>query len=214
MIRVSLIKLTVGSAHTAVGGLLSSTVTVAVQVLVLPFTSVTVSVSVLGPTSEQSKLVWLKERLRMPQASPDPLFTAAAVAEPLPLASSCTVRFWQRAVGATLSSTVIVASQVLKLPFTSVTVSVDILFSPTSLQVKAVAVALRLAIPPGTGWDEQLLAVEPPLISEPRIEALPVALSCTVRFWQRAVGGVLSNTLILILQVSRLPVASSAVQRS
>ena len=68
----------------AVGATLSSTVMVAVQVVVLPFTSVTVSVSVFAPTSAQAKLVWLKEILAMAQLSLDPLSTAAAVVEPWP----------------------------------------------------------------------------------------------------------------------------------
>jgi hypothetical protein len=59
----------------ATGLTLSSTVTTVVQVLTLPFTSVTVSVSVLAPTSEQTNAVWLKAKLAMAQLSELPLLT-------------------------------------------------------------------------------------------------------------------------------------------
>jgi len=55
------------------GAMLSTTVTVAVQVEEFPFTSVTVRVTVLAPTFEQLKLVLLNERLAIPQLSLDPL---------------------------------------------------------------------------------------------------------------------------------------------
>ena len=71
--------------------MLSSTVTVAEHVLELPFTSVTVNVTVLSPTSSQSKLVISNERLSIPQASLDPLSMSVVVIDAAPLASSCTV---------------------------------------------------------------------------------------------------------------------------
>ena len=60
-----------------------------------------------------------------------------AVIDTFPEASSWTVRSWQSAIGATLSSTVIVAVHVDTFPFTSVTVSVTTLLVVTSAQVKA-----------------------------------------------------------------------------
>ena len=66
------------------GGTMSTTVTVAVQVLELLFTSVTVRVTPFVPTFEQSKLVLLKTKGWRPQASLLPLFTAEAVVPPLP----------------------------------------------------------------------------------------------------------------------------------
>jgi hypothetical protein len=92
---------------------LSSTVTTVVQVLTLPFTSVTVSVSVLAPTSEQTNAVWLSAKLAMAQLSEEPLLTKAAVVLPFPVASSCTVTFWQSAIGLMVSSIVTWAVQVL-----------------------------------------------------------------------------------------------------
>ena len=59
----------------AVGLMMSCTVMVAVQVLTLLLSSVTVKVTVLAPTSVQSKSVWLKDIDAMPQLSDDPLST-------------------------------------------------------------------------------------------------------------------------------------------
>ena len=78
----------------------------------------------------------------MPQASDEPLFTAAAVVLPVPLLLSSTVTSWQTAAGLTLSFTVTVAVQVLVLLLTSVTVSVT-LFAPTLEQLKLVLLKLK-----------------------------------------------------------------------
>ena len=59
----------------AVGATLSSTVMVAVQVLTLLLSSVTVKVTVLAPTSVQSKLLLSSVIVAMPQLSNDPLST-------------------------------------------------------------------------------------------------------------------------------------------
>ncbi len=82
---------------------MSTTVIVAVHVLEFPLASVAVSTSVFAPTSEQTKADWLSTKLAIAQLSDEPLFTAAAVVEPLPLLSNCTVRFWQTATGEILS---------------------------------------------------------------------------------------------------------------
>ena len=65
----SLVRLTVGLLHTAVGGLLSSTVTVALQLLELPLGSMAVSLTVLAPMSSQSKLLTSRLRLLTAQLS-------------------------------------------------------------------------------------------------------------------------------------------------
>src|SRR5438067_82899 len=83
------------------GAVLSVTVTVAVQVWVLPLLSVTVRVTRLAPMLVQSKLVWLRLRLTMPQASLLPLLIWAGEMVTLPVPSNCTVMFWQTATGAT-----------------------------------------------------------------------------------------------------------------
>jgi len=57
----------------AVGGTLSSTVTVAVQVETFPLSSVTVKVTVFAPISLQSKVAGLTAILNIPQLSEEPL---------------------------------------------------------------------------------------------------------------------------------------------
>ena len=69
---------------------MSSTVTVAVAVVAFPAGSVTVSVTTFSPTSEHVKAVLLNAKVT-PQMSEEPLSTAAAVVDPFPLASNCTV---------------------------------------------------------------------------------------------------------------------------
>src|SRR5688500_8959496 len=157
----------------AVGATLSSTVTVAVQVEVFPLTSVTVKVTVFGPTLAQVKLVISKARLWIPHASLLPLSICAAVIVALPDASNCTVMFWQIAVGAILSSTVTVAVQVDVFPFTSVTVKVTV-FGPPLAQVQLVISSDRLWIPHAS--------LLPLSICAAVIVAVPAAFSCTVMF--------------------------------
>ena len=106
---------------------MSSTVMVVVHVVELPLTSVTVKTSVFAPTSEQTNAVWLNTKDAIAQLSELPLFTAAAVVDPFPVLSNWTVTFWQTAIGATLSSMVTLAEQVLVFPFTSVTVKMTVL---------------------------------------------------------------------------------------
>jgi hypothetical protein len=67
---------TVTSWQSAVGAMLSRTRHVVVQVLLLPFTSVTVRVTVLPLTFAQLNVVLARLRLAMPQASLLPLLTA------------------------------------------------------------------------------------------------------------------------------------------
>ena len=156
-----------------VGAILSSTVTVVVQVEVFPFTSVTVSVTVLSPISAHENVSGETESVAIPQASVEPPSTSAPVIVTVPFASSCAVKGWQVAVGATLSSTVTVAVQVELFPFTSVTVKVTVL-APISAQVKDAGETLNEVIPQ--------LSVEPLSISDAVIITFPVASSCKVIF--------------------------------
>ena len=82
---------TVTSWQRAVGGVLSSTVTSAVQVETFPFASVTVNVTVVTPVFEQSNEVGVTERLLMLQLSVLLLSKSAAIIAASPLASNCTV---------------------------------------------------------------------------------------------------------------------------
>src|ERR1043165_3606632 len=150
----------------ATGAILSSTVTVAVQVEVFPFTSVTVRVIVLGPTLLQSKALISSVEDVVPQASVEPLSISAAVIEALPVASNCIVMPWQLTTGLIVSITVTAASQVAVLPLTSVTVSVTV-FTPTSAQVKVNGKASRLK--------SIQLSLEPLSMSNGSSVALPVA---------------------------------------
>src|SRR6266508_2503677 len=79
---------TVMFLHRALGNTLSTTVTMASQVATLSLLSVTVSLTVFGPTLTQVKLVLSMARLLIPQASLLPLFTSAAVMLTLPVASN------------------------------------------------------------------------------------------------------------------------------
>ena len=181
---------------------MSSTVAVAVQVETFPLLSVTVNVTVLDPTFEQSKLFGETASEAMPQASDEPLSMSAAVIEPFPLLSNWTVTFWQTATGATLSSTVTVAVQVEALPPTSVTVSVTV-FAPTLEQEKLFGETASEAIPQASD--------EPLSMSEAVIEPLPVLSNCTVTFWHTTAGATVSSIVTFAVQVETLPLLSVTV---
>ena len=68
-----------------VGFIVSTTVTVAVPVFIFPFTSVTVNVTVLGPTLEQLKLLLFIVIVAIPHASLLPLLTWETVIDVFPL---------------------------------------------------------------------------------------------------------------------------------
>ena len=195
-------RLTVTFWQLATGATLSCTATVAVQVLVLPFTSVTVSTVVFAPTSLQANVLALMPTLATPQASLEPSLMAPAVVEPVPAPSNCTVTSWHAAVGAMPSTIVATAVQVLPLPLTSTTVKVR-LTAPTSLQPKAVWLRPTLAMPQAS--DDPLstaAAVVPPE---------PVVPSCTVMAWQMAFGATLSSTVTVAEQVLEFPLPSVTV---
>jgi len=80
LVKSGMVKSQFASGFTAksstgvrLGLILSSTVTVAMQVAWLPLLSVTVSVTVFGPISLQSNAVVFSDKLAMPQASLEPL---------------------------------------------------------------------------------------------------------------------------------------------
>ncbi len=102
--------------QTADGRMLSSTVTVAVQVAVLSLLSVTVRITGIAPKSVHVKLVLLAARLLMPQASVELLSSWAGRIVACPEPSSCMVIFWQTAPGGVTSCTVTFALQVAALP--------------------------------------------------------------------------------------------------
>ena len=76
-----------------VGRILSITVTVALQVVVIPSkASVTLSTTALAPRLEQSKLVISVSKVRTPTPTL-PLLTASSAIVTLPVASSGTIIF-------------------------------------------------------------------------------------------------------------------------
>jgi len=75
------------------GAILSTTVTVAVQVETFPFTSVTVSVTVLLPTLAQVNELGETVTEAIPQLSEEPLLICEAVIEAVPAALRLTDMF-------------------------------------------------------------------------------------------------------------------------
>jgi len=126
-----------GSTVTTFGATLSSTVTIVVAVLLLPFTSVTVNVTSFSPTLLQSNVSLSIAIEAMPQLSFEPLSMSTTVIEiSLPNSSNCTVNgAAAMGIGTILSSTVTITVAELLLPFTSVTVRVTVL-APTSTHEK------------------------------------------------------------------------------
>src|ERR1043165_3315501 len=188
----------------ATGAVVSTTVTVAVQLSLLPLLSVTVKVTVFGPTLAQVKVSGLTLREAIPQASLEPLSTSDAAMVAWPVASRLIVIFWHLATGLTLSSTVTVLEQLELFPLASTRVRVTVL-GPTLAQVKALGLTLREAMP-------QAASLEPLSTSAAVLRAWPVASSCTVIFLQAATGAVLSTTVTVAVQLSLLPLLSVTVK--
>jgi len=183
---------TVISWQTAVGGVISWTVTIATQVFTLPLLSVTVRVTLFAPTSAQVNALGEAVSEAMPQASFEPLSISAPVIEALPATFNCIVISWQIATGAVTSSTVTTALQVVVLLPTSLTCSVTVL-GPTLAQVNAFGVTVKLAIPQ--------LSELPLSTSAPVMDTLPVASNCTVMSWQTATGGTMSSSVITAISL-------------
>jgi hypothetical protein len=178
--------------QTGVGGVTSRTVTTELQVAVLPFTSVTVSVTVLGPMFEQLKLDGNTDLLWIPHASVDPLSTWAAVTLPPPEEFRLTVLGRQSAVGGVTSRIVTVELQVPVFPLLSVTVNVTE-FAPTFEQLNVFGLAEYEAIPQLSEEGVVLL-----LICEAGLNTkLPLEFRSKVRFLQRATGASLSTTVTI-----------------
>src|SRR5690554_2163777 len=188
---------------TTTGAVTSSTVTIAVALSVLPFESVMVRVTVLAPTSPQSKLDLSSVMLAIPQESVDPLSMSAAVILALPVVSNWMVMFWVTTAGAVTPSTVTIAVALSVLPFESVTVRVTVL-SPTCEQSKSYWLSVMLAIPQ--------VSVEPLSISAAVMLALPVASSWMVMFLVTTTGAVMSSTVTMAVAVSVLPLTSVTVR--
>ena len=125
--------------------MLSSTVTFAVQLPVLPAVSSTVKVTVTVPASAQVNTSGATLMEAMAQTAVLPLSISAAVMLATPEAFNSTVASWHNAVGAGLSM-VTTLVQLELLPFTSVTVRVTTL-SPALAQPNRLGSTLNDAIP-------------------------------------------------------------------
>src|SRR5438876_2968042 len=186
----------------AVDKTLSTTVTFASHVATLSLLSVTVSLTVFGPTLAQVKVFLSMARLLIPHAPSRRSSDLAAVMLAFPVASSCTVMFLHSAVGNTLSATVTIASHVATLSLLSVTVSLTV-FGPTLAQVKVFLSMARLLMPQAS--------LLPLLTSAAVMLALPLASNCTVMFLHSAVGNMLSATVTMASHVATLSLLSVTV---
>src|SRR5260370_22022520 len=128
-----------------VGGVTSRTVTVAVAMALLPLLSVTVRVTMLAPSLEQSKLDGLTARLVMAKVSVEALSTCAAVMLAMPVASRFTTMSCVWTVGGVASRTVTVAVALALLPLLSVNVRVRML-APWVEQSKLDGLPTRLVM--------------------------------------------------------------------
>ncbi len=176
--------------------------TIAVQLLEFPFTSVAVSITVFVPTSEQSKVVVFKLREAIPQASVVPLSISEVVIVPLPAPSKITVTSWHITLGGVLSTTVTIAVHVAVAPAAFATVKVTVL-GPISLQSKLVVSMVNVAAPHETPL--------PPSIKLGVNVAIPVTSSGKVISVQTAVGGLSSTTVTMAVSLLEFPEPSVTV---
>ena len=167
-------------------GITPVTVTVAVQVAVLPLLSVTVRVTLFVPILEQLKLVLDKVNDWIPQASLQPSLISEVVILAVPL-DNVTFAFLQIAVGDMLSLTVTIAVADAVFPLASVTVNVTV-FAPTFEQSKLVFDKLNPKVP-------EQLSDEPLFIAAAVVEATPLEFKLTETFCVITVGAWLSITV-------------------
>src|SRR5260370_38587465 len=133
------------SLHLASGLVTSLTVTVALQVELLPWPSLAVRVTMLAPILAQVKEFGLTEtRLTVPQLSEPDRKTSAGAIEAVPEASRGRVMFLQAIDGGVVSFTVKVAVQVLLLFAASLTVTVIVCGPrPTSVPAAGLCVLIN-----------------------------------------------------------------------
>ena len=130
--------------------------------------------------------------MSIPLQSTEPLSTSIPKIITSPELSSSAVISWHNAIGATLSSTVTIASQSAELPSSSITVKVTI-FAPTSDISNSVSEADKIRSPQKS--------VLPPSISDATIVSIQSSNS-TVISWHDAVGK--SEIVIIDWQVEVL----------
>ena len=104
LVQLTALAIVVSAEQLTVGGVMSFTVTVELQLDVLPDASVTVIVTVLGPTLEQSKLVFDNANSTGEQLSKLPLSIFDGNSVAVPLGARFSVNGLQAAVGAVWST--------------------------------------------------------------------------------------------------------------
>ena len=140
-------KVTVAFLHTTVGAVLSTTVTVAEQVLVLPLPSLAVSVTLFVPMLLQVNVFGITDtRFTVPQLSVPLWNTAAVVTLAFPAPLMVTVAGLQIILGAVWSTTVTVKEQVPLLPAASVAVRVTTCVPVTLAPATGFCVLAGLAV--------------------------------------------------------------------
>ena len=189
------------------GAVASTTVTVAVQVVVLPAASATVMVTTVAPRlavlPAAGDCVVVSVELQLSTATTPAVRSGTRAVQ---LAPALTV--WSAAhvvmLGAVVSTTVTVAVQVVVLPDESVAVSVT-------------TVAPRLAVLPAAGDCVTTTGQASVVVTEPvRSGTRAVQVAPAFRVWSAAqavmTGAVVSTTVTVAVQVVVLPAASAAVR--
>jgi len=176
---------------------------VAVLVELFPCTSVTVIVTVLAPEFEHVNACGDTEKLAIPHASEEPLFTANESIEALPVLSKSMDIFLEIARGAIVSAIVTTEVHVELLPDASVTVNVTV-FVPILAQVNTCGLTEKAAI--------VQLSVDPLLTANESMDAIPTLSNCAVIFLQVAIGAIVSETVTVETHCDEFPDASVTVK--
>ena len=189
--------------HKTDGGTLSSTWTFAEQSDALPFSSVTVNVTVLDPTLSQSKFEGFTAIANMPQLSVELAFTISAVILAKPLMSNWTIISWHKAIGGILSSTTTVASQSELFPLSSTAVIVMLL---TPILEQSKSYWLRNKVSNAQSSKDPLSTWLTVILTAPK------SSRATIISWQSAVGAISSSTSTVAEHWALFPLKSITVK--
>ena len=191
-----------------VGGVTSSTVTVAVMVEVLPLPSVAVRTTWFAPTFEQSKSVMSVSKLSVVQLSVVPSFTASSSILTIPVvASSWTVMSCVAMTGSSVSSTSTNTMQIPLLPLPSWKDTETSVAAPRLAQSKSVWPRISTAT-----VVEQLSVVEPRSASVRVASPLLSRLSVMVEPQLASSGSVTSSTVTVAEHIATLPASSMTIR--
>jgi hypothetical protein len=160
-------------------------------------------VTVFAPEFAQVNAFGDTEKLAIPHASEEPLFTANESIATLPVWSKSMDIFLEIARGAIVSATVTTEVQVVVFPETSVTVMVTV-FVPILAQVKECGLTEKVAM--------AQLSVDPLLTANESIVTVPALSNCIVIFLQVAIGAIVSETVTVETHCDEFPDASVTVK--